>query len=218
MRALSLCLLSIGLSGCTLSDLGSGKTAGTAPPAVIVDQNALSAGSQRASTPQNPPVRQGGPYRVKAGDRLSVFVFDNPDLVQTVVVGPDGRFSFPLVGAVQAAGRSLNAIDATLTQRLAKNILLPEVSVTLEELSSRRIYVTGEVIAPGVFDVTEQISVVQAISMAGGFTAFADKSRITVYNPSRRTQARRVFNYTAFLANPTAYDFALRPGDTVIVQ
>lgn len=169
-------------------------------------------------TAGSPPIRRQATYRIKPGDSLAIHVFDNPDLNQTVIVGPDGRFSFPLVGTVRAEGKSLAAVDAYLTERLRRNILEPQVAVTLSQVAPRRIYVTGEVLAPGSFDVSEPVSVVQAISMAGGFTAFADRRHILVYNPARSRNARRVFDYDAFLANPGAYDFALGPGDTVIVR
>ncbi|WP_425040542.1 polysaccharide biosynthesis/export family protein [Primorskyibacter sp. S187A] len=176
-------------------------------------------GTYNATSQDNRPVlRRGGTYRVKPGDTLFVYVFDNPDLVQTVIVGPDGRFNYPLVGTVKAEGMTLNAIDSVLTRRLSQNILQPEVTVTLNEVASRRVFVTGEVISPGVFDVSEPVSVVQAISMAGGFTAFANRSQIIVYNPSRGADSRRSFDYEAFLRNPSGRDFALRPGDTVIVE
>lgn len=165
-----------------------------------------------------PPIQISSTYRVKPGDALFVHIFDNQELSQNVIVGPDGWINYPLVGRLKLEGLSLDRIDHLLTARLEQSLLQPEVTVKLAEVARERIFVTGEVIAPGIFEITEQISVVQAISMAGGFTAFADRTKVIVYNPALARDARRVFNYKAFLADPGAYDFALRPGDTVIVQ
>lgn len=208
------------LGACQLTGFGGAQTASVQP---IVDQDTLPAKPRtqtqtQAQTQARPPIQRQGTYRVKPGDSLHIFVFDNPDMAQTVIVSPDGRINFPLVGNIRAEGKTLPAIDSILTARLRENILQPEVTVSLAQVALRRLYVTGEVIAPGVFETAEPISVVQAISMAGGFTVYANRTQIIVYNPARTKGARRFFNYNAFLVNPAAYDFVLRPGDTVIVQ
>lgn len=203
--------LFLGLTGCAAVSPGVGDVAGTGS----VDRGRPAIGG---AADAQPPIQPTATYRVKPGDTLFVHVFDNPDLSQNVIVGPDGRIFYPLAGGLKVKGLSLDTIDRLLTARLASSLLQPEVTVKLAELGRERVFVTGEVISPGVFDVTGQISVVQAISMAGGFTAFADRSNVIVYNPVRARNARRVFDYEAFLADPAAYDFALRPGDTVIVR
>lgn len=207
-----LCIALIaGLSGCLkIAQQGPGVA-----DAIIVDRESLISGRRNAA---KPPIQQPGTYRVKPGDSLFVYVFDNPELTQTIVVGPDGRINYPLVGTIKAQGLTLGVIDKLLTDRLARNILQPEVTVTLAEIAAEQLFVTGEVVSPGVFDIKKPVSLVQAISMAGGFTAFADRSNVIVYNPARTVSPRRVFNYDAFLADPAGYDFALHPGDTVIVQ
>jgi polysaccharide export outer membrane protein len=197
------------LLGCVLAGLLAScaliSPAPVARPAAIAPQDS------------GPPLTREASYRVRQGDRLNVFVFDNPDLAQTITVGPDGRTSFPLVGSFKAEGMTLAGVDAHLTGRLKENVLEPDVTVTLAELALSRIYVLGEVTAPGTFDISTPVSVVQALSMAGGFTAFARRDNIVVYNPTAPRFGRRGFDYDAFLANPAGSDFALGPGDTVIV-
>jgi polysaccharide export outer membrane protein len=211
MRSILCITLVAQVSAC--SELALGKQG--APDTTIVNKEVLPASRPNV---ENPPIRGTGTYRAKPGDSLFVFVFDNPDLTRTVIVAPDGSINYPLVGALNVQGLTFGAIDNLITERLARNILQPEVTVTLAEIAAEQIFVTGEVISPGVFDIKEQVSVVQAISMAGGFTAFAELSNIIVYNPARVNGARRVFNYEAFLADPSGFDIALSPGDTVIVQ
>lgn len=156
-------------------------------------------------------------YRLRAGDVLRVSVWNNTELSREVTVGPDGTFQYPFAGEIEAAGRTLPELERTLSERLAAQVVSPQVSVSLAELRSYRIYVTGQVTRPGAFDLDGPVSVVQAIAMAGGFTPFASHSDILLYNPVRDSERRR-FDYTRFLAEPAAEDALLAPGDTLIVR
>lgn len=190
------------VAGCTLFE----PAAQVAGPAVPVVRDA------------GPTVPAKGTYRLQPGDTISVFVFDNSELSQNAVIAPDGRLNYPLAGTIQARGQTLNAIESILTQRFSKNIVSPQVSVSLVSMAPYRIFVTGEVIQPGAFDLSEPVTLVQALTLAGGFTAFAERSRILVYNPARRGNARRVFDYDRFISDPQAQDILLWPGDTIIVE
>ena len=174
-----------------------------------------------APAPQVGPGRAsqtGGTYRLKPGDAVSVFIFDNPDISQGAVVGPDGRLSYPLAGSIQAEGKTLNEVGAILTSRFSETIVAPQVTVSLSEIKPYRIFVSGEVVQPGAFELQDPITLVQAVSLAGGFTAFADRSRVLLYNPRSKGGARRVFDYDRFLADPLGEDAFLQPGDTIIVH
>lgn len=190
------------VAGCTLFE----PAAQVAGPAVPVVRDA------------GPTVPAKGTYRLQPGDTISVFVFDNSELSQNAVIAPDGRLNYPLAGTIQARGQTLNAIESILTQRFSKNIVSPQVSVSLVSMAPYRVFVTGEVIQPGAFDLAEPVTLVQALTLAGGFTAFAERSRILVYNPARRGNARRVFDYDRFISDPQAQDILLWPGDTIIVE
>lgn len=207
-RAAAACLVfaAVGLSGCQLVQ--------TTPDTTLV----VSDTTLRTATPVAPTVPAQGVYRLKPGDTVNVFVFDNADLSQSAVITPDGRLNYPLAGSIQAKGRTLREIERILTSRFSNNIFEPQVSVSLSSIGPQRVYVNGEVIQPGAFDLREPVTLVQAISLAGGFTAFAKRDRIIVYNPSHPGNARRVFDYDAFVANPNRRDILLVPGDTVIVQ
>lgn len=159
-----------------------------------------------------------GAYRLQPGDAVSVFVFDNPDLSREVVVAPDGRLSYPLAGSFRAEGRTVEQIRGILVSRFSDNIVAPQVTVSLVGIGVSTIYVNGEVVQPGAFDLVTPITLVQAIARAGGFTAFAKRDRILIYNPERAGGARRIFNYDQFVTDPQGRDLLLRPGDTIIVQ
>lgn len=157
-------------------------------------------------------------YQVRIGDELAVFVVDNQDLSRSVPVGPDGTFRYPLAGRIHAAGRSTHSIESVLTARLSNTIIDPQVSVTLTNLQPYSVFVDGEVTQPGEFQISEPTTLVQAIALAGGFTAFADPRQVILYNPTRAGGRRLVFDYEAFLTNPNARDIFVMSGDTMIVR
>jgi polysaccharide export outer membrane protein len=162
-------------------------------------------------------VQRQSNYRLRAGDTISVFVFDNPDISQTVVVAPDGRVSYPLAGTFRAEGKTLAETRAILASRFSNNIVAPQVSVSLASIGAYTVYVNGEVLQPGAFNLQQPTTLVQVITRAGGFTAFARRDKIFIYNPTSRDGARRVFNYDQFIADPRQQDILLKPGDTIIV-
>jgi polysaccharide export outer membrane protein len=156
-------------------------------------------------------------YRLRAGDVVQISVWNNAELSREVTVAPDGAFQFPFVGEIEAAGRTLPELESVMREQLTPHVVSPQVSASLTELRSYRIYVTGEVTRPGAFDLYGPVSVVQAIAMAGGFTPFASRSDILLYNPVQDGERRR-FDYRRFLSDPAAADALLAPGDTLIVR
>jgi polysaccharide export outer membrane protein len=119
-------------------------------------------------------------YRLNPGDRLEITVWQEENLKQEVVVLPDGTISFPLVGHVAAAGKTTGDLVSLLRERLSKFIPDSEINVRLLAAEGNMIYVTGEVAHPGAFVMTRPTDVMQALSMAGGLTAFAKKNSIIV--------------------------------------
>ena len=158
-------------------------------------------------------------FRLGPGDVLSIFVWQWPELSRSAPISPDGRLSYPLIGYVEAAGMSLDQLTAAMEARLSAHVREPQLTVTLDEVRSYRIFVTGEVIRPGMFELPGSTTVVQAIAMAGGFTPFASRDNVLVYSGSADQPMRRDFDYDAFLdGDPRMQDIRLRPGDTVIVR
>jgi polysaccharide biosynthesis/export protein len=119
-------------------------------------------------------------YLLNPGDRLEITVWEEEQLKQEVVVLPDGAISFPLVGHVTAAGKTTEELVGLLRERLRKFIPDAEINVRLLAADGNIIYVTGEVAKPGAFPMTRPTNVMQALSMAGGLTEFAEKNSIIV--------------------------------------
>ncbi len=127
-------------------------------------------------------------YTVKPGDMLSISVWKEPDLQKETLVRPDGSFSFPLVGEVDAKGKTVADLNKTLSQRLTKYISDPVVTVSIQEIKGNKVYVIGQVNKPGEFIMNPSVDVMQALSMAGGTTPFAALGDIVVL---RRTPDRQ---------------------------
>jgi len=117
---------------------------------------------------------------IEPGDVLNVAVWKEEELQSDVIVRPDGGISFPLVGDLQAAGKSIPQITSEITKRMEKYIPAPVVSVSAKSLAGNKIYVIGQVKQPGEFPATSYLDVVQAISMAGGVTPFAAVNKIKI--------------------------------------
>lgn len=135
-------------------------------------------------------------YRISAEDVLEVSVWKEPDLTRQVIVRPDGGFSFPLIGDVQAAGLTTSELETALRTRLATFIPDAVVTISVMELKGLRIYVTGKVRSPGQFEVGRYVDVLQAITLAGGFTPFAKTKKVQIIR--RDAEGRETifdFNY-----------------------
>jgi polysaccharide export outer membrane protein len=158
-------------------------------------------------------------YRVGPGDVLKVNVWKHEELSQQVTVRPDGKFSLNLMGDVDAAGRSGSEIEAEIFKRLAKYFQdNPPVSVQVAEVRSYKIYVVGEVQRGGEFTPNHQVTVLQGLSMAGGFTRFANGSRIVIVRNDFHGDRRIPFDYDAVVdRGELVQNLVLQSGDTVIV-
>lgn len=159
-----------------------------------------------------------GPFRLGAGDVLNVFIWKHKELSTLVTVRPDGKISYPLIGEIEARGLTLGEIEERINKLLKQHIQDPQVTVILEATHSFRIFVLGEVMQPGVFDLRGPVTVIQALAMARGLTTFASRNKIFIVNPSRNGEQRIPFNYSKFVqGEDNNQNVMLRPGDTVIV-
>ena len=158
-------------------------------------------------------------YTVKAGDILSIAVWKEPDLTSnTVLVRPDGTFSFPLVGQVDARGKSVQELQNLITERLKKYIADPVVTVSVQEVKGNKVYVIGQVTKPGEFVVNPSVNVMQALSMAGGATAFASLNNIIILRRSASGQVALPFHYNDVVhGKELQQNVELQAGDIVVV-
>jgi polysaccharide export outer membrane protein len=122
----------------------------------------------------------GEDYKVQPGDTLFISVWKEEDLQREVLVRPDGGMSFPLVGDLTAAGKTVPQINAEIEKRLARYIPDPVVTVTTQAIDGNVVYVIGKVNRPGPYNVQRYVDVVQALSMAGGMTPYAAVDKIKI--------------------------------------
>jgi polysaccharide export outer membrane protein len=168
---------------------------------------------------------QGAGYRIQPGDELAVTVLEDETLNRQTLVLPDGRISVPLAGSVQAAGQTVETVERTIADRLASNFAVrPNVFVSVvtvnEEGATFPIYVLGRVGEPGVREVEAGTTLLQAISLAGGFDRFAATKRIQLrrMDPQTGQEQLYVFNYNAVERGAGIEAMiTLREGDVVLV-
>ena len=159
-------------------------------------------------------------YRLAAGDKLRIEVYKDTQLSQSLQVRPDGKITLPLVGDIAAAGRTSVELRDAIARELEEYIAKPVVTVIVTEATPQVVYVTGEVLKPGALPLTNgQMSIIQAIAMAGGFTDFANKKDIRVLRKGASGMQTLRFNYKEAIDDENRREpLPLLPGDTVIVK
>jgi len=169
--------------------------------------------------PLVPPPITDPTYIIGPQDTLSVSVWKEPDLSsQSVQVRPDGKVSIPLLNDVQATGLTALQLSSQITTGLKKYVADPRVTVVVTAVNSRRVYVLGEVVHAGGFALLPDMTVLQAISDAGGLTQFAHGKKIYVLRNEGGQQVKYPFNYNKVLKGENAeQNFPLKSGDTIVV-
>jgi len=158
------------------------------------------------------------PYRIQPGDVLAVSVWKEQDLQGDVLVRPDGGMSFPLVGDLPAAGHTIEELRKAVDDKLRKFIPDPAVTIAVKEIGGNRIYVLGKVNRPGEFPFSRPIDVMQALSLAGGATSFAELDSIQILRREQGKQTALRFEYSSVeRGRKLEQNILLRSGDTVVV-
>lgn len=161
---------------------------------------------------------QQASYLVKPGDLLEISVWKEPDLQREVLVRPDGAFSFPLVGEVDARNKSVSDLNKIVSDRLGKYIADAVVTIAVKEIKGNKIYVLGQVNKPGEFIVNPSVNVMQALSMAGGTTPFAATNDIIVLRGQGKAQTAMAFRYADVIRGRNLEtNIELLAGDIVVV-
>ena len=173
-------------------------------------QRQAPAGAQPASTTRD--------YEVQPGDLLQVSVWKEEGLDQEVLVRPDGGFSFPLAGDVSAIGKTVEELRAEITDRLARFIPGLVVTVAVKQINGNKVYVIGQVNKPGEFVMNPQVDVLQALSIAGGTTAFAATNDIRVFRRRDGRQVALPFQFADVVRGRNLeQNILLESGDVVVV-
>jgi polysaccharide biosynthesis/export protein len=186
----------------------------------------LAAAALLASAPaaaQDTATQDDG-YRINGGDLLHISVYGEQNLDQDVAVQPDGGIAFPLVGNLNARGMTLKELQGTIASNLRESQYFPnltdnEVTVSMVKATGNSVSVVGQVNAPGTFAYDTQLDVMQALSLAGGLTPFASKSKIKILRRDHAgTQTAILFDYSEVEdGEQLEKNILLRGGDVVVV-
>ncbi len=158
-------------------------------------------------------------YVIGADDTLAINVWKEPDLCRTVPVRPDGKITLPLLGDVQASGKTPHKLQGEIQEGLAAFVAFPEVTVIVQEVKSLKFNIVGEVVKPGSYPLTESTTVLDAIALAGGLGEFAKRNSIYVLRVRADGSSERLpFRYKEVLKGSNlSQNVQLRAHDTVVV-
>ena len=157
-------------------------------------------------------------YVIGPEDVLSIHVWKEDALSRTVSVRIDGNISLPLIHEIKAAGLTPLQLEAAITETLKGFYENPNVSVTVTEANSFKVYISGEVMKPGVYRLRDETTILQIIPMAGGFTDWAKRKKILVIRKENGKEKRFTVDYNkATKGDDPNSNVVLKPGDTIIV-
>lgn len=183
--------------------------------AALLAISPLAAGAQDSATP---PANTDS-YALNAGDVLDISVWREDDLQRQVLILPDGTISFPLAGQINAAGRTTEDVQLTISDRLEKYIPGAVVTVSVLNVSGNKIYVIGAVNNPGEFQVTRSIDVMQALSLAGGLTPYAGEDSIRILRRENGADVSYPFYYSDVKdGDKLEMNIQLKSGDVIVVS
>jgi polysaccharide export outer membrane protein len=190
---------------------------GTAAPESVAPAASTTA-SAAANSKTDAAVVPAADYVIGPDDVLSVVFWREKDLSADVVVRPDGRISIPLLNDVTVAGLTPEQVRVKLAAEAARFVQDPNVTVIVKQINSRRVFITGEVAKPGPYPLTGPTTVLQLISLAGGFLEYADSKNVLVMRNEEGRPSSYRFNYKEVVERKNlAQNIQLQPGDTVIV-
>src|SRR5271156_4630960 len=196
--------------------------------AVVMPAHAQQAASNKQAAAQSAAADTGAAtqkvatqdpnYIIGAQDVLDISVWKEPEVSRVVPVRPDGKISLPLLNDVPAAGMTPSQLAAQITVSLKKFVTSPQVTVIVTTINSQRVYILGEVTRPGAFPLIPGMSVLQALSSAGGFTQFAKVKSIFVRRLENGKETKYPFNYREVISGKKPeQDVLLKAGDTIVV-
>lgn len=199
------------LAGAQEADSSSVAKNSTPTPAAQPKQPA-------ADHPAGAAVEVPADYVVGESDSLNITVWKEKDLNQTVMVRPDGKITYPFVNEIKVSGLTPTQIQSLLEEHLKNYLVAPHVTVTVTEIRSRLVYITGEVAKPGAYSLLGPLNVLQLIAKANGLSTYAKRSKIFILRQVGGHQVRYPFNYNQVVRGKGAsQNIDLQPGDAVVV-
>jgi len=182
-------------------------------------QAAVAPPQSTPAAPANAGQAHDNTFIIGQDDVLAINVWKEPEVSRSVPVRSDGKISLPLVGEVQASGQTPHQLELEIARKLQSYISEPEVTVIVQEIKSKKFNILGMVTKPGSYPLTNSVTVLDAIALAGGFRDFAKQKSIYVLrqNPDG-TQAKFPFNYKDVIKGKNSeQNIKLVPGDTVYI-
>jgi polysaccharide export outer membrane protein len=158
-------------------------------------------------------------YAIGAGDILEISVWKDEALSRQVVVLPDGTINFPLVGRFSAGGKTVVQLKTEMEKKISRFVPEPDLTIIVQQVNSMVVYVVGKVNRPGHIPLNRNISVLQALSMAGGLNIFADPQDIRIVRKNQSGTLIIPFNYKAVTEdNMMEGNIQLQRGDVIVVK
>ena len=156
-------------------------------------------------------------YLLGPEDVLRISVWENKELTLDVVIRPDGKISIPLIQDVQAEGLTAAELASAIHLRIQSFIKDPQVSVIVTQVNAPKVFIIGNVTKPGPYPLRSETSILQALSLAGGFTQFASLRNIKLVRGTGAKQVVRKVNYYNLIEDGGEGNYILKPGDTIVV-
>ena len=165
------------------------------------------------------PARFGeSEYRLGPEDVIGVLVWKQPELSTSVVVRPDGKISLALLGEIEATGKTSLQLQEEITNRLRQYVSDPMVNVVVKEINSPKISVLGQVRKPDRYHIKQRLTVLDAIALAGGFTDFAKRDKVTIIRNGGPDKIRIQVNLKKVVEDGRGEVYYVEPLDTIYVQ
>lgn len=185
---------------------------------VVVVIATISASTAWASEPVAGALQKEPAYPLQEGDVLEISVWKEEGLAREIMIAPDGYISFPLVGQMRAKGLTVAGLETELARRIATFIPDPSVTVVLKGATGSKFYVIGKVNRPGEFPLLGPISVLQALSIAGGMSTYAEYNHIKIIRKENSIDKVLNFRYGDMEdGEELGQNVLLRSGDVVVV-
>jgi polysaccharide export outer membrane protein len=153
------------------------------------------------------------PYLLNAGDILDISVWKEETLKKEVIVLPDGTISFPLAGVLAAEGKSVTELQLALKKKLTEFLSEPLVTVVVSSVSGNSVHVLGKISNPGSFVMNRQFNVMQALSLAGGLSAYAEENNISIIRGDKVIKVR----YADIKNGDISSNMQLQSGDVIVI-
>ncbi|MBI3899651.1 MAG: polysaccharide biosynthesis/export family protein [Gammaproteobacteria bacterium] len=182
----------------------------------------MEAQAQNSKTPAKTSaattVETSGGYEIGPEDLLEISVWHEKDLQREVLVKPDGWLTFPLIGNVEAAGKTSPQLENDIKTRLRKYMPDPVVTVTVKQIKGLKVFVIGKVGKPGEYVIGRYVDVLQALTLAGGLTPFAKEADIKIVRKQAGKESIIPFDYSEVKrGHSLEQNVTLRSGDVIIV-